>query len=129
MKKTDYINTTGWFYGNEVSEYGKKEGYIDYRCLAKAFDAVLANDIITETNYIVGEWEVVNGYENDEDYDKEIFQYFIIDENGADILQEYTDEIVFYNDRLNMYVWGVTHWGTAWDYVLTDIPCRIEKEA
>lgn len=127
MKREDYINTTGWFYGNEVSEYGKKEGYIDYRCLAKAFDAVLANDIITETNYIVGEWEVVNGYENDEDYDKEIFQYFIIDENGADILQEYTDEIVFYNDRLNMYVWGVTHLGTAWDYVLTDIPCKIDN--
>ena len=20
-----------------------------------------------------------------------------------------------------MYVWGVTHWGTSWDYVLTDI--------
>ena len=52
----------------------------------------------------------------------EIFQYFIISESGAEILKDYTDEIVFYNEELNMYVWGVTHWGTSWDYVLTDIP-------
>lgn len=54
----------------------------------------------------------------------EIFQYFIIDDNGADILKRETDEIVLYNAELDMYVWCVTHWGTSWDYVLTDIPCE-----
>lgn len=59
----------------------------------------------------------------------EIFQYFIIDGNGADILQHWTNEIVFYNSELDMYVWGITHFGTAWDYVLTDIKCETFEEA
>ena len=36
-------------------------------------------------------------------------------------LRDYTDEIIYYHEDLDMYVWGVTHFGTAWDYVLTDI--------
>ena len=51
----------------------------------------------------------------------EIFQYFIISDSGANILQDYTNEIIYYNEKLDMYVWGVTHYGTAWDYVLTNI--------
>lgn len=58
--------------------------------------------------------------EHEED-DREIFQYYIVDDNGADILKRETNEILFYNDELDMYIWGVTHWGTSWDYVLTDI--------
>lgn len=38
-----------YFYGNEVSEYGQEHGYVDYRTLAKAFDAVMNNDIIQKT--------------------------------------------------------------------------------
>ncbi len=60
---------------------------------------------------------------NDPHYE-EIFQYFIIDDNGADILKRETNEIVLYNAELDMYVWCVTHWGTSWDYVLTNIPCE-----
>ena len=64
--------------------------------------------------------------ENEQDYPPEIFQYFIIDSRGAEILEDYTDEIVFYNNDLDMYVWGVTHWGTSWDYVLTDIKIELD---
>ena len=60
---------------------------------------------------------------------EEIFQYYIISDNGAEILKDYTDEIVFYNETLDMYVWGVTHWGTSWDYVLTDIKLNCGEEA
>ena len=60
---------------------------------------------------------------------EDIFQYFIISDNGAEILKDYTDEIVFYNEELDMYVWGVTHWGTSWDYVLTDIKLNCGEEA
>ena len=60
---------------------------------------------------------------------EEIFQYFIISNNGAEILKDYTNEIVFYNEALDMYVWGVTHWGTSWDYVLTDIRLNCGEEA
>ena len=66
----------------------------------------------------------------EQDEQPEIYQYYIISGNGAEILEDYTDEIVFYNNELDMYVWGVTHWGTSWDYVLTNIKCeKVEKGA
>lgn len=58
-------------------------------------------------------------------YYHDIFQYYIVSDNGAQILAE-AGEIVFYNEELDMYVWGVTHYGTSWDYVLTNI--KIEKD-
>lgn len=61
----------------------------------------------------------------DNPYYHDIFQYYIVSNNGAQILAE-AGEIVFYNEELDMYVWGVTHYGTSWDYVLTNI--KIEKD-
>ena len=184
----EFKHYSNYFCGNKVSDYGIKHGYVDYRTLAKAFDAVLNNDIIEKTNYVLGYWEQESGFidnseeieefreqieeleekvddaecdmediaEVKEDYEnsniyialrdkvdelreqieeleekineleeeqegtEEIFQYFIVDDNGARILKDY-NEIVFYNEELDMYVWGVTHWGTSWDYVLTNI--------
>ena len=128
MSTTKYVHHSRYFYGNEISEYGLENGYIDYRTLAKCFDAVLCNDIITRT-YEIGYWECVNGSDYDEETDEttEVFQFYIISVTGANILTECTDEIVWYNEELDMYVWGVTHWGTSWDYVLTDIPVKLEE--
>ena len=64
--------------------------------------------------------------EEEQDYLPEVYQWFIISGMGADILQDYTDEIVYYLPIINCYVWGVTHWGTSWDYVLTDIKIELE---
>lgn len=175
MSKGKYVHGS-YFYGNEISDYGKENGYVDYRTLAKAFDAVYTGDVISRTSEFFGEWELENGsyymcYDTDgEEYteaeadelieelqDKldeleedeeanaeeiaelerrieklqdthylEVFQWFIISDNGAEILKEWTEEIVFYNAELDMYVWGVTHYGTSWDYVLTDIRCGVE---
>lgn len=163
------------FYGNEASDYAKEQGYLDYSTLAKAFDAVLNNEIINATCEI-GYWEQEHGFvdnsdeieeleerisetedkmyecdEESDDYkafekeieemnerieelrteesDSEIFQYFIISDEGARILKDWTNEIVFYNEALDMYVWGVTHWGTSWSYVLTDIKLNCGEEA
>lgn len=58
----------------------------------------------------------------------EIFQWFIVDDRGARILEE-VGEIVYYNEELDINLWGVTHWGTSWNYVLTDIRCNTEEEA
>lgn len=120
---------TNYFYGNEISEYGQEHGYLDYATLAKAFDAVMNNDIINKTSD-VGYWECVSGNEYDEETDTyaDIFQTYIVSDKGAEILQE-VGEIVYYNDTLDMYVWGVTHYGTAWSYVLTDVPCNVEYES
>ena len=154
-----------YFYGNRISPYGLERGYLDYSTLAKAFDAVLVNDI-TKLFYstLNGEYiepEQVNGYidnseeieelqeriselmeenedeskteeieelqdrinelEDEQEYQPEIYQYFIVSASGAEILQEYTNDPLYYIEALDMYIWGVTHYGTSWDYVLTDI--------
>ena len=70
--------------------------------------------------------EEISELEREEELD-EIFQYYIISEAGADILKDYTNELVFYNANLDLYVWGVTHWGTSWDYVLTDIKIELDE--
>lgn len=72
--------------------------------------------------------EYINDLENEleelkeeADYIPEIFQWYIISDSGADLLMRETSEIVYYNEELDMYLWGVTHYGTSWDYVLTNI--------
>lgn len=53
----------------------------------------------------------------------EIFQWFITDYAGAEVLG-WNNEIIYYNETLDLYLWGVTHFGTSWSYVLTDIKCN-----
>lgn len=149
-----------YYYGNAISEYGLEHGRVDYATLAKAFDAVLNNDIMKLT-YDIGSWEQVSGtidnsdeieeleekrdeleenennpsqiVENEineineqieelerEQDNQEVFQWYIVDDFGARLLQE-INEIVYYNETLDMYLWGVTHYGASWDYVLTNI--------
>ena len=155
-----------YYYGNPISDYGIEHGYVDYATLAKAFDAVLNNDIMSLT-YDIGSWEQVSGQvngivdntdeieeleekkdelveqnenspsqileneideinekieelENEQNDELEVFQWFIVDDWGARLLQE-INEIVYYNETLDMYLWGVTHYGTEWNYVLTNI--------
>ena len=112
----------GKVYGVKVSEYGLENGYLDYYTLAKIVgDCVLNNYVIAATGF--ENWELVNGveYDEDEDYYYEVYQYYIITDSGYQFLEEFTDEIVYYNEELDMYVWGITHFGTSWDYVLTDL--------
>lgn len=181
------------FYGNEVSSYGKKNGYVDYRTFSKAFDAVMNNSIMqelegagyyfdpvqdgssdysdeidelreaadalrdqatektdaadeaeeagdaaeaeklrTEAAELEAEAEKKEEAADDleaEQEPPEIFQFFIVDDAGAEIIQEWTDDPLFYCSALDMYIWGVTHWGTSWDYVLTDIRINAGEEA
>lgn len=150
-----------YYYGNPISNYGMEHGYVDYATLAKAFDAILNNDVMNLT-YDIGCWEQVSGIvdnqeeieeleekkdeleeenesspsqileneidginekieelENEQDY-QEVYQWFIVDDWGARLLQE-INEIVYYNEKLDMHLWGVQHYGTSWGYVLTNI--------
>lgn len=44
-----------YYYGNAISKCGLENGRVDYGTLAKAFDAVLNNDIMNLT-YDIGSW-------------------------------------------------------------------------
>jgi hypothetical protein len=101
-------------YGEEVSKYGLENGYLDYRTLAKIVGDMILNNIIRDRTMM--DWEMVNG-----EFTEIVFQDYIISEQGYNFLAEFTDEYVFYNENLDIYVWSITHYGTSWDYVLTDI--------
>ena len=49
------------------------------------------------------------------DKNDEIFQWYIV--QNPDFLMEHTNELVFYDTELDLYIWGITHFGTSWDYV------------
>lgn len=177
MKRNKLYGTT--FCGNEASDYAKEQGYLDYATFAKAFDAVINNNIM-ENTCEVGFWEQENGIiDNSEEvdalkeeitdienrlefltdeeieeaqmlqeeigsiqeqieeleeeqerlYNQEIFQYYIVSGQGAEMIKQYTEDPLFYNETLDMYVWGITHYGTAWSYVLTDVKLNCKEEA
>lgn len=109
--------TGKWLWGHEISPYGQEMGYLDYGTLAKAVNHVLANELMAQTDGLLGYWEPMG------ECDDEVFQWYIVDESGADLLLE-CGEQVWRNEVLDMYLWGVTHWGTAWDYVLTNVRCN-----
>ena len=71
----------------------------------------------------------INELQNQQDYPLEVFQWFIVGENGADIIKKYTDDPLYYNKELDMYLWGITHLGTAWSYVLTDVKLNCGEDA
>lgn len=51
---------------------------------------------------------------------RDIYQYYLINNSLADMLGRHTDSIIFYSDKLDLYVLGVTHFGTAWSHVAED---------
>ena len=132
-----------YFYGIELSEEEIKRNRISYRTLAKCFDAVLCNNI-TEVdeclfdNVVSGSlvhYEDENGnvitedeyYESDNAYEvtEDVFHWYIVSDNAKDLLEE-ANQLVLYSEKLDCYIWAVTHYGTSWDYVFTDI--KIESE-
>ena len=65
--------------------------------------------------------------EQERSYNQEIFQYYIVSDQGAEMIKQYTDDPLFYNETLDMYVWGITHFGTSWGYVLTDVKLNCKE--
>ena len=67
---------------------------------------VLANEIASRPlEPVSGDWAPWD----------EIFQWYIVQDPS--FLMEHTDEPVFHDAELGLYVWGITHFGTSWDYV------------
>ena len=100
--------------GCEVSAYGKEKGYLDYRTLANILEDLIPNNLIREAT--MTDWKIVSGV-----FRETVMQDFIITKFGYELLKKYTDELVFYNEKLDMYVWGATRLDHGWAYVLTDI--------
>ena len=121
----------------DLNEYEKENNKISYKRLVNRLftDMILCNDIVklfyTELNGQYIEPEFVVGCDYNEEYEEniDVYQYFIVDFNSytyEHILKKYAEQlsneiILYYIEELDLYILGVTHFGTGWDYVLTDI--------
>jgi len=109
-----------------------------YMELARRVGDMVLNNYVRQQSEDFDAWEIQNGrdeycykHDTEEECEKhgddceyeyiEIYQDYIITSGGAEYLQRNTDEIVYYNEKLNMYVWCITHYGTSWDYVNVEI--------
>lgn len=68
--------------------------------------------------------EEAENFAEDEQYNFEFYQYFIIDlsEYNLNLLKESKQHTlqIMYSEKLDCYILGVGHWGTSWDYVSSD---------
>lgn len=121
MKKIKmYVNK------KELNEYEKEHKKISYKTLVnKLFDNMILCNNISSVLYDKMELEIGSDYNEEIEEYEDIYQYFIVDFSdwAYDKMKEFLqDEIIlYYVNELDIYVLGVAHFGTSWDYVLTDI--------
>lgn len=97
------------------------ENKLSYKGL---FDLLVENAVLNNT--VVGSGYGDRKLENGTDYNEEddcwvdVYQYFIIGAGDAGSLKRLTNEIIYRNDDLKMYLLGVTHFCMLWDSVVTE---------
>jgi hypothetical protein len=96
----------------DLNEYERENKRLSYKNLFYNDDALIL------CNNIGNDWEDLT-QENGNEWE-DIYQYYIIDDETARRLIENTNEIIFYHNKLDIYILGVQHYGTGWSYVLTD---------
>lgn len=120
----------------DLNEYEKENNRISFKRLFNRLftDAILCNDITKlfyadiNGEYNEPEFEIGTDYDGELENYIDIYQYFIVDFNGYTYskMQELKEQlgnefIMYYLSSLDLYIVGITHFGTGWDYVLTDI--------
>ena len=95
---------------------GEQGEHINLEMLGKAVNGVLNNEIIEKTSARGIEWELISGNEEDS---RDVCQYYIIDEDAAKlIIQKDKEQVMYYSEYLDMYVWGVMTYGAPWEDIV-----------
>lgn len=128
---------------DDLTDYEKENNKISFRRLVERLftDMVLCNNITklfyTDINGVYSEpqKEIGEDYDTENDEYIDVYQYFIVDFSSwtYELMKKYNEQfgnefILYYIDELDMYILGVTHFGTSWDYVLTDIEPSFSTE-
>ena len=110
--------------------YDMDTNTVNYRTLTDFIftDMILCNNIVKYYE----NWDLELGDDYDEENEQyiDIYQYYIVDFDSWR-LEEYkkyleetkkeSDLILWYDNELDIYILGVSHWGTSWSYVPTEI--------
>jgi len=109
---------TGMLKNEKMGDYELEQGYASYRTIISRFigDIVLCNNIIDVDESI---FENMKGELGE---DVEIFQYYLCHIGQWEEEQLLKAGVILsYSDVLDCDVLCVDHFGTSWDYVLTDV--------
>ena len=105
-----------------LNEEELKKGRVSYRRIIDRYvgDIVLCNNIKQLDDSIFD--NAINLYNDENDDDNEIYQYYLC--NIGEWEKEQLEKmgiIISYSNMLDCDVLMVDHFGTNWDYVITDI--------
>ena len=102
-----------------ISEYTNDDflmDFFDYDDNKHDIDNLTDDDLqLVKDDYlmdIIDDLDLYNYYDD-------IYQYYIIDDYSSDLFIK-LQYPVFYSNVLNVFVVGITHWGTSWSYILTN---------
>ena len=135
MEMTETNGIGYWEQENGIIDYSDEIEKLEDQIKEAEDDMELNEGLLTPNEYKEIENQIdemnerINELQSQQDYPPEVFQWFIVDDNGANIIKEYTDDPLYYNETLDMYLWGVTHFGTAWSMVLTDVKLNCGEDA
>ncbi len=106
------------FWGVTLQKQEIEKGYVSYGTLAKCGNLVS----ITGQEVIYDLYEQNGVYYDENDKEINFAQFYVIDKNLKEVIEKYAPtEYVCYCEGIGAYVWGITHWGTDWNYVSTEI--------
>ena len=104
---------------NELNDEEKRTGRVSYRRLIDRYidDLVLCNELVNIDGALFDNMVNIEIEEDDE-----IYQYYLcnLGEFEREKLIEYGVSLS-YSELLDCDVLLVTHWGTSWDYVMTNV--------
>ena len=102
-----------------ISEYTNDDflmDFFDYDDNKHDIDNLTDDDLqLVKDDYLMDIIDDLDLY----DYYDDIYQYYIIDDHSSDLFIKLKYP-VFYSNVLNVFVVGITHWGTSWSYILTN---------
>ena len=118
---------------NEKEAYYMDTNTVNFKTLIDFLftDKVFCNKIDEDIGSFVV--ELGNNYDEETGESSEIFQYFIVDydpwrmEVYKAYLRNHEEEssfILLYDTKLELYILGITHFGTSWDCVPTSIEIK-----
>lgn len=133
----------GLLKSEKMGSYEKERGFASYRTIIEYFahDIVLCNEIVNVDSSVLDNmnggfyyYDIETGEEvSEEEYNNDnegrcdiqyndIYQYFVcnLSDHDKEQLQK-AGVILSYSDMLDLDIICVDHWGTSWDYVLTNV--------
>lgn len=108
-----------YFLGVEVSKTGIENGCVDLETLGKVINGISSDKIVENASACGITWALVNGSSED---CRDVYQWYVISKDAAKMLMRKSrEQIVLYCEDFDLYAWGITTYGVAWEDVLTDI--------